>query len=140
MNINSKVNMDHVTGVRYGIISANSVNSDFLVEFQPVYSDSFCENCNAKLNDVWCDNCEHKNTWYDTVEPDYLEIKEYKNAVLEFWAVFNPETNVITVLKSSKILFARLCSPCYPNAGNLDDIDIESGFETYGLPGDCLQN
>ena len=138
--INPNVNIDHATGIRYGVISANSVDSDFLNEFQPVYSDSFCENCNAKLDDIWCENCQHENRWYEEIEPDYFEIKEYKNSVLDFWAVFNPETNVITVLKSSVISSARLCSPCYPNAGNLDDLDIESGFKTYGLPEDCLGN
>lgn len=31
---------------------------------------------------------------------------------------------------------ARLCSPCVPNAGDLDSLDPENGFECYDVPAD----
>jgi hypothetical protein len=43
------------------------------------------------------------------------------------------------VMKSPKIVKARLCSPCFPNAGDLDNLDDEYGYDTYGVPEKYLE-
>lgn len=40
---------------------------------------------------------------------------------------------LLFVLKSPVISKAKLCSPCVPNAGDLDSLD-EDGYECYGIP------
>jgi len=40
---------------------------------------------------------------------------------------------LLFVLESPVISKAKLCSPCAPNAGDLDSLD-EDGYECYGIP------
>lgn len=42
---------------------------------------------------------------------------------------------LLWVFKSPIISKARLCSPCVPNAGDLDSLD-DDGYECYGIPDD----
>lgn len=45
--------------------------------------------------------------------------------------------NIITVIESPRIVYAeRLCSPCYPNAADLDSgiTNPEDGYECYAVP------
>lgn len=42
---------------------------------------------------------------------------------------------LLWVFESPIISTARLCSPCVPNAGDLDSLD-PSGYECYGIPDD----
>ena len=42
---------------------------------------------------------------------------------------------MLFVFESPYIVRARLCSPCVPNAGDLDNAEPD-GFECYGLPAD----
>ena len=42
---------------------------------------------------------------------------------------------ILWVLESPIISKARLCSPCCPNAGDLDSLD-DDGYECYGIPAD----
>lgn len=43
---------------------------------------------------------------------------------------------LLWVFKSDVIVKANLCSPCVPNAGNLDSLDPEGGEVCYGIPSD----
>lgn len=47
------------------------------------------------------------------------------------YAEYNPDTNYVTVFKSRAIFKTRLCSPCYPDAG---DLDTCGNYRTYGIP------
>ena len=42
---------------------------------------------------------------------------------------------LLWVIESPIISKARLCSPCCPNAGDLDSLD-DDGYECYGIPAD----
>ena len=42
---------------------------------------------------------------------------------------------LLWVLESPVISKARLCSPCCPNAGDLNSLD-DDGYECYGIPAD----
>lgn len=121
---NANINLK--TEIRYGIISANDVDSDFLADFEPVYSDVFCSNCGEKLSDVYCSECETGNPDFEYHEPIFFE---YMGKGIT--ATWNTNTNYITVFKSGAIFQCRLCSPCYPNAG---DLSTKGGLKTYGIP------
>lgn len=45
---------------------------------------------------------------------------------------------IVFIFESPVISKARLCSPCVPGAGNLDNLD-EDGEECYGVPRDWRQ-
>lgn len=122
---NADLNRNLKTGIRYGIISANEIDSDFLADFEPVYSDMFCSNCNEVLTDVYCSNCETENPNYEYQEASYFK---YDNKGLV--AEFDPDSNIVTVFKSRSIFKRALCSPCYPNAG---DLSSPGNYKTYGI-------
>lgn len=126
ITINPNVNINTKTGIRYGIISANEIDSDFLADFEPVYSDVFCSNCGEKISDVYCSECETENPDFEYQEPISFECMGEGIS-----AVFNPNTNYITVFKSRAIFKCALCSPCYPNAG---DLSTPGKYRTYGIP------
>lgn len=128
---NADLNRNLKTGIRYGIISANEIDSDFLADFEPVYSDMFCSNCNEKLSDIYCSNCETENLEYQEQEASYF--KYDRNGLV---AEFNPNSNYVTVFKSRSIFKRALCSPCYPNAGNLSS---PGQYKTYGIPKQYLR-
>lgn len=123
---NADLNRNLKTSIRYGIISANDIDSDFLAEFEPVYADIYCSNCGAVLSDIYCSECETKNPDYEYPEASYY--KYDRNGIQ---AEFNPDSNIVTVFKSRSIFKRALCSPCYPNAG---DLSTPGNYRTYGIP------
>ncbi len=124
--------MNPKTGIRYGVISANDIDPDFLNDFEYIYEDMFCEECGEKLSDVICDNCETKNLEYGNNEALYSRYTQ-EGLVAEH----NFNTNYVTVLKSRSIFKTRLCSPCYPNAG---DLSSPGNYRTYGIPKKYLRD
>ena len=122
----NNTNMNTKTGIRYGIISANEIDSDFLADFEPVYSDVYCSNCGEKLSDVYCSECEAKNPDFECQEPIAFE---YSGKGIT--ATWDTNTNYVTIFKSRAIFKRALCSPCYPNAG---DLSTHCMFKTYGIP------
>lgn len=124
-------NINLTTGIRYGIISAHEIDSDFLADFEPVYDDVYCLNCNEVLTDIYCSNCETENIAYEYQEASYYLYD--RNGLL---AEFNPNSNIVTVFKSRSIFKRALCSPCYPNAG---DLSSPGQYKTYGIPKQYLR-
>ena len=59
---------------------------------------------------------------------DIMEVEE------QFDARIYIDQNVMMVTWSKHTTLARPCSPCYPNAGDLDNLDPENGMLTYCLP------
>lgn len=128
---NADLNRNLKTGVRYGIISANEIDSDFLADFDPIYEDLHCSNCNGILTDIYCSSCETENPDYEYQEASYF--KYDKNGLV---AEFDPNSNIVTVYKSRSIFKRALCSPCYPNAG---DLSSPGQYKTYGIPKQYLR-
>ena len=44
------VNVNTKTGIRYGVISANDIDSDFLADFEAIYPKVNCDNCGMPLS------------------------------------------------------------------------------------------
>jgi hypothetical protein len=109
------VNMNPETGIRYGVINGNDeqLPECWFDEFQHDCSlceslkDGDCCNDGECFNDLWYCNSENLK------------------------ATYNANHNTIMVLSSKEIKECAMCSPCYPNAG---DLSTEGPFKTYSFP------
>lgn len=109
-------NVNTETGIHFGVINGNSaseLNSEWFDLFNPVYFDVNGE----------------RITDFENVDDD-LETEHYECDTADFKASYDCNTNVIMIVFSKKTVHCRYCSPCYPNAGDLDSLD-ENGIETY---------
>lgn len=146
-------NYDEKTGIHYGVISPNSISAETLNDLCDRSVDTIYESAKDDLlNDLksFCEdhNLDFKNINEDTFidefnqgyENDYhgyeYEDKEYSLHICD-------DNLGIFVIKSPYYTYTRLCSPCAPNAGDLDapikadnrlkDIS-NTGAKTYCLP------
>lgn len=117
-------NIDLKTGIRYGVISINSVSQFFLEDFDPVYPEPINDGADAEIENDF----DHL---YDAEPVSY----EYKSA--DLICEYSAGSSFIFVLKSPVIVRACFCSPCVPGAGDLDNLHAD-GVQCYGLPADCL--
>ena len=131
-------NMNPVTGIRYGIISADSLDPDVINEIQSRGTDvhwerhvaevrALCEQ-SVKDGELSADDLElqieHKleyDRWYDD-EP----VHEFKLDGVIGQITWLGGALLAWVFESEYIASARVCSPCVPWAGDLDNIEYSS--------------
>jgi len=117
-------NINTETGIRYGVISAN--NARWLANDIYDYGENLTR---LGLNEQFGDNeCE-----YGYVDSDGNQfLLGYLGGSPLIWCI---KTNTIVYVKS-------LCSPCVPNAGDLDSglTDEHNGYACYGVPTHYLEN
>lgn len=75
-------------------------------------------------------DCDFQFDSYQAEEEEYMYTDKKGNEFQLGWLGGAP---LIWVLKSDNIVCARPCSPCVPNAGDLDNLN-DGGIECYGLP------
>jgi hypothetical protein len=148
-------NIDDNTGIRYGVISQNSVSGDALNDLESDYGSPHCPKCG---NEVSCtdpipdeakkwDNAEHECAEFfcaschyvfgsESAYPEeaigqYLDDGEYK--------VTSCLDNDLMVTLSPYYTRAQFCSPCVPGAGNLDN-PCPDGPKTYCLGHDWFDD
>lgn len=147
-------NRDPVNGIRYGVISANSVaqawyessNADYgdptcpccgnvVMEFEEMKHHQFTSYRKHSCEDFACEGCE--------ISLDAAEVygdepigHSYEE---EGYTVTTCLDNDLMIIKSPYYTFARFCSPCVPGAGNLDDHD-ENGVQTYCFGHDWFED
>lgn len=111
-----RTNIDTATGIRYGVISVNSVGDRLFDAQEFIYTPN---------ND--------EDVYDDDTEPIGWHVKDAD------YEMINCLDNDAMVLKSPYYTYAPFCSPCVPGAGNLDDaarkgnLDEHSGVRTYCL-------
>ncbi|GAG25044.1 unnamed protein product, partial [marine sediment metagenome] len=115
-----QTNIDHETGIRYGVISINSgVLQAWSDASQPHYG---------------CVNCEHCLMEHDTEDiPDTCECGMDLQNLMEFaeplsyayvedgYQAEAGEDGDIFVMKSPFFTYAQFCSPCAPGAVHLEN-------------------
>ena len=106
---NGVTNINDKTGIRYGVISVQSVLPEAMDDFIPVYDDN-----------------PNDQESYDDIPAYY----EYLNDGYDLR--FTPDSTFIWVSKSPYITECKFCSPCVPGAGDLDN-PIIGGIKTYCL-------
>lgn len=114
MSKNLITNVDPQTGIHYGVISANTPESFIWEDFNPVY-ETECPECGTVSTDSECPECgvEFGDFYGDPSYWEYTGDKEYTIEYAE-------SLNAFFVTRSPYYTFVALCSPCAPNAGDLD--------------------
>lgn len=116
----SPTNRNLETGIRYGVISCNSVGQSLYDAQEMDYGPPHCPECGTELKeDEMDDECPHCDEEFNTEDyyPDeacgwHIEDGEY--------VVVDCLTNDAMVIKSPFYTYAQFCSLCVPGAGNLD--------------------
>jgi len=157
-------NVDKDNGIRYGVISMNSINLDCTDGFEYEYAGPNCPKCgeSIKASDDESLFADYDGELDDDGTPEWFDGKDY--CCLEckkcFWSdrCFSEEStgwkyesdgyqltdcldNDIFVLKSPYFTYAQFCSPCVPGAGNLDTpVEQEQGAKCYALGHDWFED
>lgn len=132
------------SGIRYGVINGSNLPDWVWNEIEYRYPNpadcghsEICS-CGHEINinkdTDWLDTvtCEYCGNEIELEIPDIEPIELYINKP-DLQLSYDSNSNIAMIFKSSNIINCRLCSLCYPNAGNLDQIDSD-GYATYGLP------
>lgn len=146
-------NVDKATGIRYGVISQNSVLDAWEDSSEPDYGPATCGECGNPAEEGCIDDEPDYPDW-DDEGSDYFcrHCKRSFNSEDAFGDEPNGYTyegngytlttclgNDIFVLKSPYYTFAQFCSPCVPGAGNLDN-PMPEGVKTYCLGHDWFED
>lgn len=136
MATNLIINIDATTGIHYGAISEHAPESFIWEDFNSVYKTE-CPECGTVSKETECQKCGFDFGDIDG-EPSYYEYTGDSDYTLEY----SDTLNAFFVTKSPYYTFAALCSPCAPNAGNLDTPRDETrgGVKTYCLGHDYFEN
>lgn len=150
-----RTNINHETGIRYGVISQNSVLQAWADSAEPDYGPATCPKCGRDAltydtfegddsefeighgcADFVCVDCEYV---FDSQEAfgDEAQSWSYVDDDYELGSAF--DNTEIFVTKSPFYTFAAYCSPCAPGAGNLDS-PIVDGAKTYCLGHDWFDD
>lgn len=148
-------NTNPETGIRYGIISANSLDPEVVHEIQSRGKSLHIEAASSEMEDAIrsaCGDYLSKSACDDLVDHaqdllcndfhDDEPVHEFDIECPGYGRVKGQTTwlggaLMIFVFLSPFLAKAKLCSPCVPNAGDLDHLD-EDGYECYGVPSDWL--
>ena len=152
-------NYDEKTGIHYGVISPNNISGDALNDicFGSNSTDPHYEAGKTELIDDLKRFCEDHYLNFDHIDEDQF-IDQYSDQYENSDGQFDYEDSEyilhvsgdnfgIFVIKSPFYTFTRLCSPCAPGAGDLNnpakidrrftdrsDPGFTNGVETYCLP------
>lgn len=132
----SIVNINPKTGIRYGIISAASLDPDVIDQIQREGRDVRWEDARQGMEDTIRSACEgymsnrdiqevvdaavdrmNGDNWYDD-EP----IHEFWIDGVEGQTTWLGGALLVWVFWSAHTRWSALCSPCVPNAGDLDSL------------------
>ena len=124
-------NIDHATGIRYGIIPLSALGEWAMEEFESDYGEPHCPDCGDECvasdeKDYRCPE-GHGTFWSDDVYPDSpvgwnLESNGYVGWI--------DDSNDVWLVKSPFKTQAGFCSPCAPGAVYLKDA-IDGGAWGY---------
>jgi hypothetical protein len=162
-------NIDHATGIRYGVISQHTPNPDAL---QDIYSngdnltykaavDDAKSRIAAALEPILDDLGVLPYEWHDTdkgrkaetiagiadsvwesVEQEFNDRYEEQEDTYQYEQdgyILQTSSLGIYVIKSPYYTHAAFCSPCCPGAGNLDT-PRDGGVKTYALGPDWFED
>jgi hypothetical protein len=129
-------NFNPKTGIHFGVISQGSIMMEALIDFESIYPDPECPECNSAI-DADCETCPVCGA---EIEMDYMDIEpiglEYNR---EGYKITDCLDTDLMILDSPYYTFAQYCSPCVPGAGNLDS-PTDNGVKCYCLGHDWFDN
>jgi len=139
-------NVNPETGVRYGIISANSLDPEVICDLQAVGRDVHWEAHKREITDQTRRDWENGEITGDDFE-DELEarleregdnfyddepVHEFQRDGVRGRTTWLGGALLVFVFHSQWTTNARLCSPCVPGCCDLDSID-PNGYEGYDV-------
>jgi len=141
-------NYDEKTGIHFGAISQNSVLQAWADSAEAVYPPPVCPVCSGSVKNLeegqdpelvdaeyYCANCDQFHTAEDCL-PEEPGGYQYIGEGYEAISILDTD---ILLVKSPYYTLARPCSPCVPNAGNLNS--TESGYiKTYCFGPDWFED
>lgn len=152
-------NTNPTTGIRYGVINAHSIDPDLLDEiFQTgidphyeQYSEDMLAEARREVEEEIADGILVEDPDFDVedeiayrherrMELDYCDdepVREFDIDGVKGATSWLGGGQLLWVFESPVVTKARLCSPCCPNAGDLNNLD-ENGYECYGVPKEWL--
>ncbi|CAB4162720.1 hypothetical protein UFOVP785_96 [uncultured Caudovirales phage] len=134
----AQTNVNPVTGIRYGIISLRSLHDDLVddlmqhgtnLSYEYAWEEYKAEN---ELTEEQDDIENHRQEFAD----GYMGDEDVYEGVYEGVTYRTTSHFGLFVFESPHVTHARLCSPCVPNCGDLDNVDLEGGYECYDVPPD----
>lgn len=148
-------NINRETGIRYGVISQNSVLQAWADSAEADYGKPTCPKCGNEAADIgdvqadteeW-DSASHECADFACESCQYVFGGESAFGDEPIGWNYNDDGYELTdcldsdifVLNSPFYTFAPFCSPCVPGAGNLDDAR-EDGVKTYCLGHDWFED
>ena len=139
-------NVNPDTGIRYGIIKANSLKPWVLDEIQThgrdVRWEAYCEEVKDKVNadEEIADDDKEAEIERILESDDYYcdeSIHEHTMDGVNCRTTWMGGGLLVWIFKSEVTGTFRLCSPCVPNCADLDNPDPD-GYEGYTVPADWL--
>lgn len=144
-------NTNPETGIRYGIISANNIDPDvmqiiWLEGTDLHWQDRAAEIRDEVMNDEECSPDDkdaeierrlqdESDGWYDDEPVHSFELSCPGYGVVHGRTTWLGGGQLVWIFKSPFLTKAKLCSPCVPNAGDLNNPDVD-GYECYDVPND----
>jgi hypothetical protein len=126
MNNNQNNQINYPINITTGVMSLHDTNLDLFLSCQESI-DPELELYLEKDPDLdcidWSPYYELFGDWKKVEEqndPDYGKYTEDKNSKDNYSAILNNDYNTIQVTFSNVCVLVGLCSPCYPNQGDLD--------------------
>lgn len=145
-------NIDPETWIRYGVMSQNT-------QMPEAINDLFCNTIDIQFEEAETEIDEAidelmaathdyhggdqslrdqvKNLFMERMENFEGDMFRYEDD--EYTIIFFNEMNTVMVMRSPYYTKCRPCSPCYPNAGDLDSPDV-GGEDTYCLGWDFFND
>ena len=149
-----KANINTETGIRYGVISQNSISGESLngittgpdsmdLGFEQYKNDikSAIKNAVSEfMHDREAERfAEHAVDDYDSLGDSYQSDELDFEYDTDEYCIRKCLDNNLFVIRSPYYTHAQFCSPCVPGAGNLDS-PVEDGPKTYCLGHDFFED
>lgn len=141
-------NINSETNIRYGVISSNTINQFVFQDIFDLVYDQFYQEClDLAIEEEGLSNPENDDDYenLDIFEQDFADnfspdeiFGDFELDGIKGHLSCLGGSYIIFICESPYITKARLCSPCAPNAGNLDEKDLE-GFDCYDCPADWYE-
>jgi len=116
-----KVNIDHETGIRYGVVNQGEVLQAWADSSEAEYDNDHCPECGHDLRtrkngNLFCPGCKEfdPETSFDMQEAEAFTYD--KDGYICTQSADDPD---IFIIKSPYFTYAQFCSPCAPGAGYL---------------------
>jgi hypothetical protein len=142
-----KMNNNQPINIKTGVLSGNSVECLWDKDYIDLdYDQALEEYIKENPDDENGDNFEYYGDSSCQLYGDWLkdeDQKYYPDPNGEYAAIYDSNDNIIQVVHSKYCMFVSLCSPCYPDQGNLDDYPGEKNIMgdpvwAYCLPGNLM--